>query len=60
MRVSPVAHAIPEIEAAMVLAERSAIVTHDHPEAVRWAQAVVMTIQSALQGQKPRPDPTGH
>jgi ADP-ribosylglycohydrolase len=40
-----------KIESAMLLVERSAIVTHDHPEAVRGAQAVVMTIQSALQGQ---------
>jgi ADP-ribosylglycohydrolase len=51
MRVSPVAHAIPEIEAAMLLAERSAIVTHDHPEAITGAQAVVITIRLALQGQ---------
>jgi ADP-ribosylglycohydrolase len=50
MRVSPIAHAIAEIEAAMLLAERSAIVTHDHPEAVSGAQAVTMTIRLALQG----------
>jgi ADP-ribosylglycohydrolase len=50
MRVSPIAHAIAEVEAAMLLAERSAIVTHDHPEAVSGAQAVTMTIRLALQG----------
>ena len=50
MRVSPVAHATTEIEEAMLLAERSAIVTHDHPEAVAGAQAVTMTIRLALQG----------
>jgi ADP-ribosylglycohydrolase len=31
-----------EIEAAMLLAERSAVVTHDHPEAVTGAQAVTI------------------
>jgi ADP-ribosylglycohydrolase len=51
MRVSPVAHAIRETEAAMLLAERSAIVTHDHPEAIIGAQAVTMAIQLAHQGQ---------
>src|SRR3954465_5178932 len=51
MRVSPVAHAITETEAAMLIAERTAIVTHDHPEAVRGAQAVTMAIRLALQGQ---------
>jgi ADP-ribosylglycohydrolase len=50
MRVSPIAHAIAEVEAAMLLAERSAIVTHDHPEAVAGAQVVVITIPLALQG----------
>jgi ADP-ribosylglycohydrolase len=50
MRVSPVAYAAVEIEAAMLLAERSAIVTHDHPEAVIGAQAVTMAIQLAHQG----------
>ena len=50
MRVSPVAYAAVEIEAAMLLAERSAIVTDDHPEAVTGAQAVTMTIRLALQG----------
>ena len=34
----------------MLLAERSAIVTHDHPEAVTGAQAVTMTIRLALRG----------
>jgi ADP-ribosylglycohydrolase len=51
MRVSPVAHSITETEAAMLIAERTAIVTHDHPEAVHGAQAVTMAIRLALQGQ---------
>jgi ADP-ribosylglycohydrolase len=51
MRVSPVAHAITETEAAMLMARQSAIVTHDHPEAVIGAQAVTMTIRLALGGQ---------
>jgi ADP-ribosylglycohydrolase len=47
MRVSPVAHAVTDIEAAMLLAEQSAMVTHDHPEAIRGAQAVTVAIRLA-------------
>jgi ADP-ribosylglycohydrolase len=53
MRVSPVAYAAPDLETAMRLAERSAIVTHDHPEAVRGAQAVAVAIRLALEGSTP-------
>jgi ADP-ribosylglycohydrolase len=51
MRVNPISDAIIEIEAAMLMARQSAIVTHDHPEAVRGAQAVTMAIRLAFQGQ---------
>ena len=57
--VSPVAYAVVEIEAAMLLAERSAIVTDDHPEPVTGAQAVTMTIRLSHHG-RDRRDPTDH
>jgi ADP-ribosylglycohydrolase len=50
MRVGPVGHAAPTIEKAMVLAAASAAVTHDHPEAVRGAQAVAAAIRFGLDG----------
>ena len=35
------------------LAEQSAVVTHDHPEAVRGARAVAVAIRLALDGSTP-------
>jgi hypothetical protein len=46
--VNPISNAIVEIEAAMLLVERTAIVTHDHPEAVCRVQATIMAIWLAL------------
>lgn len=50
IRVGPVGHAAPELDTAMRLAEQSATFTHNHPEAIRGAQAVVVAIRLALDG----------
>jgi ADP-ribosylglycohydrolase len=44
MRVSPVAFAYDRLEEVLVEAERSACVTHDHPEGVRGARAVAAAV----------------
>lgn len=44
MRVSPVAHFTANEEEVLSLARESAVVTHDHPEAVDSAQAVALAI----------------
>lgn len=44
MRVSPIAWAHMNLHAAMGEAERSASCTHDHPEGIKGAEAVVMAI----------------
>ena len=49
MRVSPIAWAETEIAEVKAEAERSAIVTHDHPEGVRGAQAIAVAILLARQ-----------
>ncbi|MBE0488633.1 MAG: ADP-ribosylglycohydrolase family protein [Halomonas sp.] len=50
MRVPPVGFAACSLEEALMLARRSAEVTHDHPEGVRGAQAVAAVIYLARQG----------
>jgi ADP-ribosylglycohydrolase len=51
MRVSPVGFAFETIEEVLVWAERSAAVTHNHPEGVRGAQATAAAIYLARRGQ---------
>jgi len=51
MRVSPVGYAFGTIEEVLDWAERSAAVTHNHPEGVRGAQATAAAIFFARQGQ---------
>lgn len=57
MRVSPCAWAVPlspvlgeGLEAPLTLAERSAAVTHNHPEGIKGAQATALCIYLARQG----------
>ena len=42
MRVSPIAWAFESPDAIMAEAEKSAIVTHDHPEGIKGAQAAAL------------------
>ena len=44
MRASPIAWAIDDLDEAMDEAKRSAEVTHDHPEGIKGAQAVVAAV----------------
>lgn len=44
MRVSPVAWARDTLEEVLAEAERSAAVTHDHPEGIKGAQAIAMAV----------------
>src|SRR5690606_1736163 len=44
MRVSPVGWAMNSVEEVLAEAERSAAVTHDHPEGIRGAQAVALAV----------------
>ena len=50
MRVSPVGFAFDEEQEVLRQAERTAIVTHDHPEGVKGAQAVALAIFHARKG----------
>jgi ADP-ribosylglycohydrolase len=50
MRVSPVGWAFDSVEEVLVEAKRSADVTHNHPEGVRGAQAVVLSVYLARCG----------
>ena len=50
MRVSPVAYAKPTLAEVLAEAERSAAVTHDHPEGVRGAQATAAAVFLARTG----------
>lgn len=50
MRASPVAYAAESIEAVLAEAERSAAVTHDHPEGIKGAQAAALAVFLARQG----------
>lgn len=51
MRVSPVGFAYDSLEMVMEQARRSAIVTHDHPEGIKGAQAVASAVFWARTGQ---------
>lgn len=50
MRVSPVGFAAGSLDEALALAQRSAEVTHSHPEGIRGAQAVAAVIYLARGG----------
>ena len=50
MRVSPVGWARDSVEEVLAEAERSAAVTHDHPERIRGAQAVALAVFLARTG----------
>ncbi len=50
MRISPVGWAASTLDAAMASAARFTVVTHDHPEAVKGAQAVAVAVFLARQG----------
>jgi ADP-ribosylglycohydrolase len=51
MRVSPVGFAFPNLEEVLREAERSAAVTHNHPEGIKGAQAVAAAIFLGLQAE---------
>lgn len=50
MRVSPIGFAFNTIEDVLAEAKRSAVVTHDHPEGIKGAQATALAILMARQG----------
>lgn len=50
MRVSPAGFAAGSLDEALALAQRSAEVTHNHPEGIRGAQAVATVIYLARNG----------
>lgn len=50
MRTSPVGWYYDDLEQALAAAQDQAAVTHDHPEGIKGAQAVVAAIQLARQG----------
>jgi ADP-ribosylglycohydrolase len=50
MRVSPVGFAFDTIDAVLAEAERSASVTHNHPEGIKGAQSTALAILLARQG----------
>ena len=52
MRVSPVAYASDDLETVLALAAASAVVTHDHPEGIKGAQAIAGAILIARSGGK--------
>ena len=51
MRVSPVGFAFDTLEEVLSQAEKSAAVTHNHPEGIKGAQAIASTIFLAKSGQ---------
>jgi ADP-ribosylglycohydrolase len=51
MRVSPVGFAFDSVESVLVEAERSAAVTHDHPEGIKGAQATALAVFLARAGE---------
>ena len=51
MRVSPIGFAFDSIEAVLEEAERSASVTHNHPEGIKGAQATALSIFFARKGE---------
>ena len=50
MRVSPVGFAFNTVEKVLAEAERSAAVTHNHPEGIKGAQATALAVLLARQG----------
>jgi ADP-ribosylglycohydrolase len=50
MRVSPVGFAFDSVDEVLAEAERSARVTHNHPEGIKGAQATALAILMARQG----------
>ncbi len=54
MRVSPVGFAFNDLDTVMQEAERTASVTHNHPEGIKGAQAVAMAIYLARHGYRKR------
>lgn len=50
MRVAPIGFAFDSVETVLREAERSAAVTHDHPEGVKGAQAVALAVFRARHG----------
>ncbi|MFH1844332.1 MAG: ADP-ribosylglycohydrolase family protein [bacterium] len=50
MRVSPVGHAFAGPEEVLAEAERSAVMTHDHPEGIKGAQAIALAVHLARNG----------
>jgi len=50
MRVSPVGFAFDSVEAVLLEAEKSAAVTHNHPEGIAGAQAVALAVFLARKG----------
>ena len=50
MRVSPAAYVASSLDEALALAEQSAVVTHNHPEGIRGAQATAAAIFLARTG----------
>jgi ADP-ribosylglycohydrolase len=50
MRVSPIAYAFGDLETVLAEAEKSAEVTHNHPEGIKGAQALAHAIFIALHG----------
>lgn len=51
MRVSPVGLAFDSVDAVLAEAERSAVVSHDHPEAIQGAQATALAVFMARSGE---------
>lgn len=51
MRVSPVAFTNLNLQEKLELAKQSAIITHNHPEGIKGAQAITMAIHMALMGE---------
>jgi ADP-ribosylglycohydrolase len=51
MRVSPVGFAVESIDAVLEEAERSASVTHNHPEGIKGAQATALAVFLARKGE---------
>jgi ADP-ribosylglycohydrolase len=50
MRVSPVGFAFDTVDEVLAEAERSAVVTHNHPEGIKGAQATALAILLGRQG----------
>lgn len=44
MRVAPIGYAFDDLEQVMTEAERSAAISHDHPEGIRGAQAIAAAV----------------